>query len=106
MRRRAPWVLGVDSAHLRARRLLSCVSLLTFGIALLVMRARSAASRLETCAAGYERPRGLAEARARAIAQEAEEAALGAMAEAAEATRVAREANRALEEAKASPDLR
>ena len=71
-RRRAPWVLGVDSAHLRARRLLSCVSLLTFGIALLVMRARSAASRLETCAAGYERPRGLAECtRARAAQQHA-----------------------------------
>ena len=47
-----------------------------------------------------------AEARARAIAQEAEDAALGAMAEAAEATRVAGEASRALEEAKASPDLR
>ena len=47
-----------------------------------------------------------AEARARAIAQEAEAAALGAMAEAAEATRVAREASMALEEAKASPDLR
>ena len=45
--------------------LLSCVSLLTFGSALLVMRARGAASRLETCATGYERPRGLAEARAR-----------------------------------------
>ena len=47
-----------------------------------------------------------AEARARAIAQEAEAAALGAMTEAAEATRVARQASRSLEEAKASPDLR
>ena len=89
VRRRAPWVLGVDSAHLRARRLLSCVSLLTFGIALLVMRARSAASRLETCAAGYERPRGLAEARARAAQQHAG-LAIGVRSTSSEAAKSAR----------------